>query len=70
MIRNKDLIAASEALVRGSWKYMFWPDFGQEQLFHLAADPREERDLAGDSARAGQLTAMRARFQELKAAAR
>jgi hypothetical protein len=49
---------------------MFWPDFGLEQLFHLAADPREERDLAGDPARAGQLSGLRARFQELKAAAR
>jgi arylsulfatase A-like enzyme len=70
VIRNKDFIPASEALVRADWKYMFWPDFGLEQLFHLAADPREERDLAGDPARAGQLSGLRARFQELKAAAR
>ncbi len=70
VIRNKDFIPASEALVRGDWKYMFWPDFGREQLFHLAADPREERDLAGDAGRTGQLVAMRSRFQELKAAAR
>ena len=70
VIRNKDFIPASEALVRADWKYMFWPDFGREQLFHLAVDPREERDLAGDPARAAQLAGLRARFLELKTAAR
>lgn len=70
VIRNKDFIPASEALVRADWKYMFWPDFGREQLFHLSADPREERDLAAEPARAEQLAGLRVRFQELKAAAR
>lgn len=70
VIRNKDFIPASEALVRADWKYMFWPDFGREQLFHLAVDPREERDLAGEPARAAQLAGLRARFLELKTAAR
>jgi arylsulfatase A-like enzyme len=69
IIRNKDFIPASQALVRKDWKYMLWPDFETEQLFHLSADPLEENDLARDPAQARQLTEMRTRFAELKAAA-
>ncbi len=70
IIRSKDFIPASEALVRKDWKYMFWPDFDHEQLFHLSADPLEENDVIRDPANAAKLAEMRARFAELKAAAR
>jgi arylsulfatase A-like enzyme len=70
VIRSVDFIPSSEALVRRDWKYMFWPDHGLEQLFHLAADPLEEHDVAGAAANAPVLAAMRTRFRELKAAAR
>lgn len=70
IIRNADFIPASEALVRKDWKYFFWPDFKQEQLFDLRADPVEDNDLAADPAQAGRLAEMRRRFAELKAAAR
>ncbi len=63
-------IPASEALVQREWKYMFWPAQNYEQLFHLVADPREETDLARDAKHATRLTEMRARFAELKAAAK
>ncbi len=69
IIKNKDFIPASQALVRKDWKYMLWPDFETEQLFHLSADPLEENDLVKESANAAQLAEMRARFAELKAAA-
>lgn len=69
IIKNKDFIPASQALVRKDWKYMLWPDFETEQLFHLSADPLEENDLARDPAQAKQLAEMRTRFAELKAAA-
>ncbi len=69
IIKNKDFIPASEALVRKDWKYMLWPDFGQEQLFHLSEDPREENDVVTDPANAKRLEEMRARFAALKAAA-
>lgn len=68
--KSADFIPASEALVRKDWKYFYWPEAKVEQLFHLAADPLEENDLANDPAHAKQLAAMRARFAELKAAAR
>ncbi len=68
--KSADFIPASEALVRKDWKYMVWPDFGVEQLFHLRADPLEETDLVKDPAHAKQLAQMRARFAELKAAAK
>jgi arylsulfatase A-like enzyme len=69
IIRSKDFIPASEALVRQDWKYMFWPDFGVEQLFHLKRDPFEETDVVAQPAHAAVLSEMRRRFAELKAAA-
>jgi len=70
MLQSKDFIPASQALVRKDWKYLYWPDFGLEQLFHVAADPFEETDLVGDPTQAKRLADMRSRFAELKAAAR
>jgi arylsulfatase len=69
IVGNKNRIPASEALVRKDWKYFYWPDFKLEQLFHVAADPFEEKDLASDPEQATRLAEMRARFAELKAAA-
>ena len=34
------------ALTDGQWKYIFHANTGQEQLFHLTADPAELNDLA------------------------
>ena len=70
MIKSTDFIPASEALVRKDWKYFYWPEFEREQLFDLTNDPIEEIDLASDPAYAHKLSEMRARFAELKAAAR
>lgn len=70
VIRNVDFIPASQALVRRDWKYIFWPDYNYEQLFHLAEDPHEEFDLAREPAHARQLAEMRERFEALKLAAR
>ena len=69
-LKNASFIPASEALVRKDWKYFYWPEQKIEQLFHLAEDPIEENDLAGNPAHKAQLEEMRARFTELKAAAR
>jgi arylsulfatase A-like enzyme len=69
-IRNTRFIPASEALVRKDLKYFYWPDFGHEQLFDLAQDPREDTDRFNDPAYAAPRKQMRARFAELKAAAR
>lgn len=70
IIRDKSFIPASEGLVRKDMKYMFWPDFEREQLFDLKKDPFEESDLIANPERKQQLDEMRARFAELKAAAR
>ena len=69
-IKNTNYIPSSEALVRKDVKYFLWPDFKQEQLFDLKADPIEEHDLIADPAQAERLAEMRRRFGELKAAAR
>ncbi len=69
-IRNTDFIPSSQALVRKDWKYFYWPDFQKEQLFDLTNDPREEHDLAEEPAHAGRLAEMRARFRELREAAK
>jgi arylsulfatase A-like enzyme len=67
IIRNKDFIPASEALVRKDWKYILWPDFDHEQLFDLKADPLEETDLARDPTYRARLEELRKRFAQLKA---
>jgi arylsulfatase A-like enzyme len=68
-LQNASFIPASRALVQKDWKYIVWPEHDVEQLFHLAADPQEERDVAGDAAHAERLVAMRARLRELGTAA-
>jgi hypothetical protein len=67
-IDGVDFIPSSTALVRKDSKYIRWPDFDYEQLFDLAADPREVRDLAGEPAYGSQLPPLRARLAELQAA--
>ena len=69
-IKNTAFIPSSEALVRKDAKYFYRPDFKQEQLFDLLADPSEENDLIAAPAQAERLAEMRRRFAELKAAAR
>ena len=69
-IKDTSFIPSSEALVRKDAKYFFWPDFKQEQLFDLNADPSEENDLITDPAQNERLGEMRTRFADLKAAAR
>ena len=69
IIKNKDFIPASEALVQKEWKYFYWPDFDTEQLFHIATDPGEMEDLVKDPAHAERLAEMRERFAVLKKAA-
>jgi hypothetical protein len=56
--------------VRKDWKYFYWPDFSTEQLFDLDTDPVEENDRIADPSQTARLAEMRARFAELKAAAR
>ncbi len=50
------------ALTDGKWKYVYHAMDGEEQLFDLAADPHETRDLAGDPTRAGELRNWRSRM--------
>lgn len=63
-IRSVDFIPSSEAVVRKEAKYLFWPDFGREQLFDLARDPFEEDDLASDPARADELAGWRSKLAD------
>lgn len=70
LIRSNDFIPPSQALVRKDWKYFFWPAHETEQLFDLSRDPTEEHDLAGNPDHAEKLAEMRARFRELREAAK
>jgi choline-sulfatase len=52
------------ALTDGRTKYIFHAPDASEQLFDLAADPHEMRDLAGDPAHTALLTQWRSRMVE------
>jgi arylsulfatase A-like enzyme len=70
MLTSRDFIPASEAVVAHDWKYILWPDWGVEQLFDLARDPREERDAVADPSNAQRLADMRAQLAQLKSQAK
>jgi arylsulfatase len=50
------------ALTDGKWKYVYHAFDGSEQLFDLANDPGEFRDLAGEGAQGGVLREWRSRM--------
>lgn len=64
IVRSKEFIPASEAVVRRDAKYLYWPDFGHEELFDLARDPQEERNLAADPAHAARKAELRRKLEE------
>jgi len=59
-------IPGAEAVCSKDWKYIRWIEGNTEELFDLRADPREERNLASDSAFSGQLQKLRGRLQSLQ----
>jgi arylsulfatase A-like enzyme len=50
------------ALTDGKWKYIYHARDGEEQLFHIAKDPGELQDLAGEPAHTATLRAWRDRM--------
>ncbi|MFN0197799.1 MAG: sulfatase [Planctomycetaceae bacterium] len=67
-IDNVAFIPSSAALVRKDVKYIYWPDFGYEELFDLTQDPHEEHSLAKDPSQAQRMQELRKRFAELREA--
>jgi arylsulfatase A-like enzyme len=63
--RSQGVIAACEGVRTAEWKYVRYIDTDPlyEQLFHLSEDPREEKNLAGESAHTEQLATMRLRWK-------
>ena len=59
-------IPKTEGVRTQQWKYTRYTDFTPpyEQLFDLAADPQELKNLAGDAAHAATLARLRARCDE------
>jgi arylsulfatase A-like enzyme len=53
---------ANQFLTDGEWKFIWNPITGEEQLFHLAEDPDECRDLARDPASKETLALWRGRM--------
>merc|ERR1711971_483912 len=68
IISKKTYIPSSEALVRRDYKYMYWPDYGYEQLFDLVGDPGELEDIfnSTDPGVVRVKTDMKKRFDWLK----
>ena len=59
-----------QALVRKDYKYIYWPIYKYEELFHLTTDPFEEHDLARDGSFNATMDKMRKEFKEVQAAAK
>jgi arylsulfatase A-like enzyme len=61
-------IPRCEGVRTARWKYTRYTDFNPpyEQLFDLAADPGEEKNLAADAAHAETLARLRARCDEYR----
>ncbi len=55
------------ALVEGEWSYIRHEEDHREELFHLRADAKEQRNLAGDPAAQSTLERMRAALARLTA---
>lgn len=47
-VDHKKKIPMSEAVVRHDIKYIYWPEFGSEELFNLTADPLEQNNIYED----------------------
>ena len=64
-----DWIPQTEGIRTERWKYTRYIDTAPvfEELYDLRNDPEEETNLAGQAAHAGQLEAMRARWQTWRA---
>ncbi len=69
-VTSKDRIPASVGVVRRDWKYVFWPEFGFEQLFNLREDPDELVNLAIDPAHDADRQTYRRKFGTWQAAAK
>lgn len=65
-ITSRDRIPTSWAVVRKDVKYVYWPEFEYEQLFDLARDPTELRNLAGDPAHATLQSELRLHLTRLR----
>jgi arylsulfatase A-like enzyme len=62
-----DIIPPSEGVRTERWKYLRWVEAKPvvEELYDLARDPGEERNLAGDTAHTKTLSELRARWTNL-----
>jgi arylsulfatase len=66
VVTNRERIPSSEAVVRKDVKYIYWPDWGYEELYDLKKDPLEEHNLVGDRSEASRLAEMRGKLEEMR----
>jgi arylsulfatase len=69
-VTSKDRIPSSVGVVRRDWKYVFWPEFGFEQLFNLREDPDELVNLATDPAHEDDRRVFRQKLERWRVQAR
>jgi choline-sulfatase len=54
------------AVIHDGWKLILYPQARVARLYHLAQDPQELKDLAGDPALAGRQKALFAKLRDLQ----
>jgi len=60
----------ARGLIRMDYKYIEYTDYGSAQFFDMIADPKEANDLIDDPLHKKRITEMKARLEELQAAAK
>ena len=69
-IKNMKFIPSSEAVVRGDFKYTFWPEWDHEELFDLTKDPLEQKNLVESGEYSAKLEEMRGKMETFRKQAR
>jgi choline-sulfatase len=59
-------LGLQRAVIHDGWKLILYPKIRKARLYHVAKDPHEQRDVAGDAKNAGRMKSLFGRLVELQ----